>query len=594
MEMKNKYSGVRRLALTAIVMAACCSSLFAQQLKENVVVDGRYKADIVRREKINMLPKRVSFSLNTSPLSYSFKSVTSDFTPALYVLPATGWAATRKDEKWPGYINLSAGSWLNAAASLGYRFIDTDATTVGIRLQHLSSSLFKAPLPDGQKDDEARKIYDDAVEVFGSHSFDGLGRLDASLRYRGAYFNYYTAEKSSAADKLPTQTLTDIFAHVGWTAPSRIEALNWSAGVEARYFGYRAAYEAAGRGKGTRETDIAFMGRVSMPWESGSMVGLDARADILLYGAASGVSNYGNVSLTPYYQFRRGLLNIHLGAALSITPGSGPEGERYGLFHIAPEVRLDWQKSLFGAYLHATGGTELMTLAALSQYDYYQNPLLRTTKASYKPIDARLGFNFGPFSGMTAGVSVAYKVNRGLPSGGLYMLGLQTQMPLSADPYMPGINVSGISIGVDVGYKYGSSVEVGAGMQYQPQDGTKGYFNGFDRPKWIVDASLAVRPVDKLKVDVSLDWRGKRSVWYQQRIDESPGVVINGHLYELSSVALRDLTRLNLGIAYSFTNRFTVRLEAFNLLNRRGDASMALPGTPTEGINFLAGFGWLF
>ena len=80
------------------------------------------------------------------------------------------------------------------------------------------------------------------------------------------------------------------------------------------------------------------------------------------------------LTLTPYYSFRRGQMDIRVGADIDLSFNAGPSESRYSLFHIAPDVNFDLRTGPVGLYLHLRGGSELQTLASLWQLDYYQMP----------------------------------------------------------------------------------------------------------------------------------------------------------------------------------------------------------------------------
>ena len=227
----------------ALLLALVAAGAGAQTLRETVAVDGRYTPDIIRQDRINTLPRRLTFDLAKTPLNYSQKSVAADFTPTLLPLAAPGWMATKQWDRSPGYLDLGAGSFLNATGSFGYRFIDTDESLFGVRLQHNSTSLGKVLPAEGALENK-QKRFDDVLSFFGGHDF-GVGRLDAQLSWHLGWFNYsgFYVDDSQTDWEPPAQTLNDAYARVGWTAAKADNGLTWGAAADVRYFGYRAAYD---------------------------------------------------------------------------------------------------------------------------------------------------------------------------------------------------------------------------------------------------------------------------------------------------------------------------------------------------------------
>lgn len=587
--------------IALLLALGTCGGVYAQTLKENVAVDGRYTPDIIRQDRINTLPKRLAFDLAKTPLSYSQKSVAADFAPTLLPLSAPGWMATKQWDRSRGYLDLGAGSYLNTVGSFGYRFVDTEETLFGVRLQHNSTLLGKVePVENALKNKQKR--FDEVLSLFGGHDF-GAGRLDAQLRWHLGWFNYsgFYVDDTQTDWVPPTQTLNDVYARVGWTAAEAGNGLTWGAAADVRYFGYRASYDSYDRefGKGTKETNLGLSGHVAMPFADGSSVGADVRADIVLNSQqaswAPEIDNYVLVDLNPHYRFTQGLLNIKVGAKLDIAGSAGPESDRYGAFHIAPDVRLDWQKSLVGVYLHLLGGSRLQTLANLSELDYYQNPIVLSTRPVYEPIDGRLGLNFGPFSGFTAGLSVGYKSSRGVLLGGGYMGPWGSWTALAVNDSRDQLNISGLQLAASVGYTYSGIADFGAEVTYQQQNGTTGWFNGYDRPKLTADVELGIHPVKPLRLMVGFNYRGDRR-FYQLVggiAGGTPPVIINGVVgdNDLFEGELDDLMLLRAGVVYQVTPRFNLWVEADNLLGKK---HQVLPFQPMQGLGVAGGFGVQF
>lgn len=610
----------------------------AQSLHENIGVEGKYVREVIVQDRINMLPGRMSFTLETTPLPYETAGVRASFRPQWSAMPATTPFIRRETGHHRGYLDLSAGSWLNSNVSAGYRFIDDGKWQAGVWLQHNSTSLLRPEISEGSKDVK-RMRYDEAIGFYGSRRFERKGSLEASLAYRLGYFNYYGYHRPANPEtpvKAPTQTLNDATAMVGWKSlPTG--ALKYGCSVRLRYFGMRDLYLPGGEHvgyialKGLRETHLNISGNIAKPWKSGQEAGIDLSASALFYGGAQEHTaaitgerevtlhhpdNYGAITLTPYYRFSRGKFNIRVGADIDLTFRAGNPGDRYGAFKAAPDIRLDWRTGVMGLFLNITGGSELQTLASLHEADYYRMPSLSTTRPVYTPLDATLGFNFGPFAGFTAGVHASYKISRHVPLGGWYtaMLaggftpygrldGIEPDR-LQGVAYAldtEGINLSGLSIGARLGYELGKVLKISASGTYQPQNGETGYFNGYDRARWTAEISAGVHPVEKLTISAGYLYRGVRRIYTRYfETEESttlPGtgipVVTDGEKAHnpLCSMRLPDITDIRVGAAYAITPKIRIYVDAYNLLNRR---SIRLPSLPGEGVSVTGGVSILF
>lgn len=599
------------------------------QLHEQINVEGKYVPDVIRVEKINAFPKAVEFSMDTKPLDYEQGGISIGFTHALITMPATGWRDSKAFSNERGYLELGAGSWLNSTLSAGYRFIDTPSTLVGVRLQHNSTSLWKPNLSDATADVRQWR-YDEDIALYGSHNFKGYGSLDASLDYHIGTFNYYGfynpyALAGETVDA-PTQTLNDFAARVGWRSESKPDALAYNLSARVRHFAFRALplpVEWGGDAKGNRETNVGIAAGLRMPWESGSSIGLDANLDILLYGGdetvfshmgsfgESSVSlakpeNYAMLTLTPYYRFTRGLLDVKIGADIDLSFKAGPEGNRYSFFHIAPEAKFAVQTGQFGVWLNALGGSSLNTLAYLWQRDYYMMPALTSTRPSYTPLDASFGVSVGPFAGFSMSLEAAFMTSKNIRLGGWYqpwtdfagkeMWGFSQALP--ADYSMlysldsEGINIHGFSFGAELSYKLSERLSLLARGNYQPQDGEKGYFNGYDRPRITALFEASVRPLDKLGITASYNYRGVRNIYTRATQNISAGgVAIGGPQSSLMSMRLPDLTLLNLAASWDFSPKFSVWIQADNILNRHDEV---LPLQYSQDVVVAGGLKFLF
>lgn len=608
--MLKRYIPVLLLASASLPMTA--------QYDQDISVEGKYVPEFIPRDRIGQFPKPVKFPAGKSTLDYSLGGVNADFLPQAIPIQATGWRDTRRYSKARGYVGFGLGSWLESTLSAGYRFVDSRSTVVGVRLQHNSTSLWKPQLSPAS-DNTRMWRYDESLGVYGSHIFEGKGRLDAAVDYHIGNFNYYGYDPTSVYGgntdyEAPTQTLNDVSARVGWTSPSALDDITWRAAAGVRYFGYRSFYTPGLTSvTGGRETHVNLDGGVDFPTSTRSSLGIDLGADVLTYadcrphGRYSGTLNfdtpetYGMVSLTPYYRFNRSRIDIRVGARIDLAFNAGFENDRYNTFHIAPDVTVDYNAGAAALYLRLLGGSELHTLAGDYEEDYYQAPILFDTKPMYTPLDAELGATFGPFSGFAAGVKVAWRTSREQDMCGLYQLYLNVTdpaslgWPVSEDGHGLtydyglgyGYNISGFSVGVNAGYDAGRYFKIDVSATYQPQNGKTGYFNGLDRPRWTADASVGSNPWKSLKLRVAFNWRGDRAYAVQAFPDNT--TPLNGGRIVMCDVP--DLLSLNFGASYGITDNFNVWIQADNLLNRENRRA---PGLPEPGISLTAGIGVTF
>ncbi len=599
-----------RNIIPAILICSPFLAASAQELHENLTVKGEYDIDMVKTDRIYTLPQRINVTPPKFHLDYDLTGHIADYDTWYNPLVPLGYKDSYNFERRRGYLDVASGSMLNTTASAGYRFIERKDFSLAAMLQHTSTSLFHPHL-SAEADKVKRYVYDETIGVKADRNFSSIGTLSAEAYYRLAFFNYYgilTPCYGADRDKAPTQTLNDLTFRLSLLSTPDYAGnapFGYSATAGVRYFGYRACYDFLNPGlqrfKGSRESDVYVAGGVIRALSPTTAIGLDARLDLLFYGGGAGnTRNYGSVEGTPYFRLSTGNLALKAGVNLAYTFDFENDLDAYSGFHVAPDVRLDWKYRAFGLYLKAGGGVKLQTLAALSGLDFYQRPLAGKTQPRVTPLDARLGFTFGPWSGFSAGISAGYATSRNVIAGGWYMAtlaygeALSTLFPVSAVIPIPSesyINIHGFNFGLDFSYEPASWVKVTASGTWQRQSGTTGVFNGYDRPEWVLDTKLTVRPLfglrsriaQSLAVTAGYDYRGNRTIY-------TPGVDAAGCMTLLSS-HLYDITRLSVGASIDVSSRVSLYAKGLNLLGCRAPE---LPMQPVEGAGFLVGFDWNF
>ncbi|MDE6010804.1 MAG: hypothetical protein K2F87_05115 [Muribaculaceae bacterium] len=587
----------------------------AAQLHESVSVEGTYLKDILHPERINQLPRLSLQPLGETGLEYATDGVAAAFTPLSPIIDATAWGAERRYTDRIGYLDLSAGSWLNSALYFGAGILRQPDQRLDIRLQHNSTSLWK-PLGDRAG---ARFSYDENLGLSYARSFADTGLLTASAQYHVGYFNYYGIDPDIYPDHsttqpyiFPTQTLNDAAVRVGWESANDAAPLDWRAMAAARYFGYRT---------GTRETDICLEGGLAKKFGNLSRLGIDATFHTLVYGEYEGKGgivnpapdSYSALTLKPFYKWQRQGMSLRIGADLDLTfnADGNQQWKHFGALHAAPDVRFDLAGRNAGFYIHLLGGTQLHTLAAMAQTDPYCCPHLHSTEPVYTPLDANIGVELTPFRGFSAGINLRYTSSLYVPMDGWYMATLSygpnpmPGMTVPAGTYLSygqgywRYNLSGFGASLKIAYTPSRVFTIHALGSYTPQRDKTGIFNGLDRPRWVAEAGFDISPVNQFSFGADFTYRGVRRIYTSYRGEDTPSLAPGGAKpetdttpkMEVASLRLPDICRLSAHAVWNVTPDFSIRVEADNLLNRR---EILLPMTPTEGITVTGGLQWLF
>lgn len=543
----------------------------AQNLMESVTVEGHYTPDVIPADRLALFPATVALSAPESPMAYDRKGVPAAFRPDALSMPATGWRATKAYDTSKGYLDLWLGSWLNSSLSAGYAAINDEDTRLNIWLQHNSTSLWQAWKEDpaaGRYAADKRFRYDETIGADMRRHVQDAGTLTATLQYHLGYFNYYATVIQSPDDnrgKAPTQTVNDVYANLGWTGEKRGK-LTYSADADVRYFGYRAMYVPALTGsapwryiqtRGERETAVNVGGEVKYSLSDGSAKSSNIGTGLRYSGVLNSIGNDVNrVELTPGYTLTGRSYSLRLGANLAVT-GNGIRTR----FRVAPDVRFSARKGLAAFSASVGGGTHLRTLAWRHTMDYYADPSAGCHQAAYSPLDIRLALQFNPGGKWTFGAEGSWVTTLDESFGGLYQALLDNDLT-AYGTYPESGRIHGFSLAVNAGYDFSRYLALKGKASWQPQKGSRGVMNGFDRPVFTADLSAESSPVDKLSLKLNYRLRAKRQLL--------PG----------------NISRLDISADYRLTEKISVGAELNNLLNRH---EAFLPDLPTEGFNSLAG-----
>lgn len=590
--------------ITTIITAITFGVAVAQNnLNENLYVEGEYAPNIVRQDKIHQLPEKNNFSFTPETPSYALGAITGDYRTTVYALPSLNLLTSRILSPQRGYLDFSMGQYLNCEASAGYRFIDNDYMNAGAWLQHNSTSLARS-CTNMFDPAQRRRMFDETVGFYASRRYKDLGSLNIEAAYHLGYFNYYgysPAETTFSAPyhKAPTQTLNNFALNAKWNNCETGANLLYNVAAGVEYFGYRRGLMAYNL-QGTMETDVHVDARIAKDFERKEIVEGEIAANWLLYAKGKGnaiypaplsPANYGNIAFKPHYIWKNSRLSVKAGLELDFTINAGKMkgGSIYADYenvHVAPDIRADYSAKGLGAYLAISGGTRLQTLAGGMQLDYYQLPDFFNTLPLWIPADINAGINLGKWNGFGASLHgrYAFTKNRRLDGWSMTIAGDFPSNPLctgmEAISYM---DIKGFSIGADLAYDYGHLLSAKATVEYANQNGKHGIFNGYDRPRWLMNIGIVTHPLESLDLGIDYQYRGVRKIFgYSETKGYGPKLICQ---------KLPDLYLLNLHADWRITQMLSISCRLNNLLGQR---TPFLPLQPLEGFNAMAGINLKF
>ncbi|MDE6368896.1 MAG: TonB-dependent receptor, partial [Muribaculaceae bacterium] len=244
----------------------------------------------------------------------------------------------------------------------------------------------------------------------------------------------------------------------------------------------------------------------------------------------------------------------------------------------APDVMLDWNvANQFAIYAKISGGEHLNTLRSLYDYCPFVGGIWQYQRSNV-PVTADLGFNIGPFTGFSAKIFGGYAKANDWLMPQLSSLGYQSSgsHKIIIDQTNYGAyDLAGWHAGVGLSYDWRSIVKAEVTAETASNDIDKAYYLWRDRAKYVINASVEVRPISPLKI----------AVGYELRTDR------HNYLSAISPIKLKSLSNLTLGASYEISDQLTVFARGENLLNRHYNL---VTDIQAQGLKGLLGLSYKF
>jgi len=592
----------------AIVAAALLPmGVMAQDNKQNLNKEITLEKDFTPTEKKatkkNELPKvkKTEPTHHKSALSYSDRVSPIDVPTSIPTMMPYGYRTAHNFSDKRGYLNIGGGTQANFNVSLGYRILEDERQQLAAWLQHNSTWAGK----NNSKlvpDDDARckqKFNDNTLGIDYRRAI-GQGTFNIGAKGHIDIYNYYGGWKTddwiyidsegnrhlAAYDwNQDKQTFYDLNVYMGWASTLDIadNPLHYSAKLLYGHAAYDKSFNPDYKhGAHDNWGTLTLAGSYELP--NHATVALDIKGEYLNRGASSTSTlikdlkdEAGMITLSPRYNLATDLLSVQLGLNGHISFSDG------ATLRLSPNVRFN----LFAAkgitlFANALGGKSLGYRVPPHYNNWrYDNPLLMYGSV-YTPLDAEGGVAIGPFQGFSAKLSIGYGIVKDQPGACYYgdIATLALSQGLATRYYI--IDGQGYYVNAEVKYRYRSLAELSATVKYAPHDdelyASDGHYNGYklgvDRASTLADINLRVTPIQRLAVNLGLEYRGGRMALLRNS-DES-----------FTFVDMRDVVNLHAGASYRLTSTLSVWLKASNLLNRRYDM---LYGMGAQRLNLMGG-----
>lgn len=560
----------------------------SKDLKTEITVDRTVVP--VEREAVrlgSLTPQLLSSPVTRRSLTLADYTEASELTRTNPVLSPAAYADKLTLSPYRGYASLGYFPAFNLGASAGYKFISTDRTRLGAWLQYDGYS-YKSDIESASDGHYSNNT------VTVAAALDQRVGTKSSL---GAHIGYtYSAIGLPDGFTNNKQNVNIFDADLSWW--SRTGLAGYHAKAAFSHFGYgkdfrlisdpgATTFKAAGENRFCFNGGVGFFGSSAAP-----RGGIEISADFI--SRSNGVEQIavatgpdtstprfssiadgtlGVISLTPYYAFSSGRFHGSIGAKIELSAGG--EGKK---FHIAPAVMLDWNAaSQFAIYARINGGEHLNSLRSLYDYCPFTGGLWQYQR-SHIPVTADLGFNIGPFTGFSARLFGGYAVANDwlmpqfayLPSNDGH--GVFTGVNYGA------YDLKGWHAGIGLSYEWRSAVKADVSAETASNGSDKAYYLWRDRAKYVIKASLEVRPVKALKLGAA----------YELRTDRHNCFYDGAFSY---AVDLGSVSDLSFEASYDISDALTVFARGENLLNKRSDIVTTIRN---QGVKGLVGAAYKF
>lgn len=548
-----------------LVIAAALTALTAPAQDLTTEIDDE-RTIVPEHKAASPLSSVVPAPVNASDrplLELAEYSLSTPAAPSAGIFDANGGNGLPLTSPYRGYAAIGYFPALNIAGAAGYRFIDTERTTLAAALRYEGASWHALHRPDGSKGSASDHTF--GINAGARHSFGKIG-----LKIDGDYFHTAVATPLAVDKYSRGIDGAAIAAEAGADG-----TFSWSARIHYIYTGVNDApdglkspsensYGIAARGSyrfGSGLTaflraGIEAAGRDGREW-SADLAGNSVLADPEYRTTAV-------ASFVPGVEYSSGAFTARAGVRVDIGTHT-----RYSAVHVAPDVRLAWTPGArFAVYVRAGGGEKVGSMRRFYNYSPFAVGA-NTAAAELTSVDALVGVRIGSLRGLMAGAEGRY-----VHTDGAAML----QSTALGTVFAP-VDLSGWRGRLYV--RYGAPF-AGFYVEGSAEKLANSYRHAFaddpDRPEWIAEVKTGARPLDALTVEARWQYRGSRCAFRPSTAGAD-------------RISLGNVSNLALEAVYNINERLSCGLTLENLLCRR---YQIVEGLRSQGINGLAGVQYKF
>ncbi len=593
--------------MTAVILAATAGSVANAQLNKEITIEREIVPEVRAASRLDIFPKALTINTSATDLRFMDHTAPSALTPGLDILSPAATTAAIAQTPYRGYLDAGYFPAATVGISAGYAAVVSDRTNLNVWGQFNNLSYKKSPYADLEKI-TYKQLFGALGVNFAQHIGEaGILSVSTDFAYRG-YDNLDALLENSVSDvsdRIKTgQGTLKWNIGAGWNGHNTT-GLKYHADLKFGIFNFTKTplavneFAAPGNSTGNFELDPVHESSFAAAFGASQTIGDDHRAGVELSGdflhynhfrnqsvsvlegatakdarayADAEAKTIGLVTLAPYYRYSPvgGVVSLKAGVRVDLSVNSGKA------VHVAPDILFGLNPaSGFGAWLRIDGGEHMNRLQELSEFTPYVSPLMAYRNSGI-PVKGELGLRIGPFKGAALTLDVAYAAAN------------SWLMPAFEEETMQILfntqDLRSWKAGVHATWDYRSIVSLEAGFEtLLANDRDRAWFNWLDRSRSRLTASVSIRPISQLTIDLgyTMALHRRMTLLSAEAAEGTPRGEFN----------LKNRNLLNVGASYAITDAFSVFARVENILNDKAYHAIAVP---SQGITGAVGFGWKF
>lgn len=545
-------------------------SLLRRQMELEREFNPTLRGDANKIQSLPSLPQPTIRRANTAYATWTGRT-----TPPLEI--ALPQASTIKTEipfqSRRGYISLAAGNYANVNGIMGLRLLHTNNNDLSITLRHHSTNGDIRYVQEQETRKNRAKVMDNKATINYSHTFDAL-QLGANVSYENALFNYYGNSFGGTRKFEDKEQMVQVM-HAGMYALSDAsESIRYGGQIHFKHFATR--YGDTPDSEPIKGSHANAVVDFTMPFYDGLYgVGVEGGFLGVFYNSQfpdfieRGFTDYKEAKVSPYLQIKEETLDAKLGVKalfqytdktkMRFVPNASLQ------WHVAPRATL---------YATASGGFDDNTFLNVFNETRYIHPM-QAIKPSFTSADIKAGVKIGAIDGLRFDLWGGFRNTKDEHFWIMRHDNIETLSPLYG-------NLNHTHVGALLQSTLIPTLNITLRAQKNFYKVTHATYNeveiadakAYNKPTFEADAQVLWQLIDPLKVSLDYHLLADRYTYFNNE-----------------NVAMQSIHALDMGAIYQISSKFSIHLQASNILNQQYDIWY---GYPAQGFHILGGFTFVF